>query len=1069
MSLSIGPGINIAGSVNITPAIGTTIPDNPIIGTAFSNTPTAATVTYTAPTENGGSTILKYIATSTPDGVTGTLNQAGSGTITVDGLTPSTSYTFRVTATNSIGISSPSLPSNSITTAGAGPLNTVAPVVTGTATVGQTLSTTNGTWTGTPTIVFTYQWQRNEVNISSATSSTYILVDADAENPIRCVVTGTNSAGTNLANSNATSNVSAIAPGAPTIGTATAITTSATVTFTAPVNNGGSTILSYTATSSPGGLTGTVTQAGSGTITVSGLTIGTSYTFTVTATNIIGTGSSSSASNSITAYSAPFNTVAPVVSGTATVGQTLSIANGTWLGTEIIQYSYTWQRNGINIGGSAYFSTYTLVAADAGNSIRCVVGAANTYGSSSANSNSTSNVAAIVPNAPIIGTATPTSLTSISVAFTAPASNGGSTIQSYTATSSPGGITGTLNQAGSGTIIVTGLTTGTSYTFTVTATNSVGTSSPSSVSNSIATYTVPVNTVAPVVSGTERYESVLSCTTGTWTGTPTPTYTYQWQRNGVNISLATNNTYTLTSFDVFTVINCVVTGTNQFGTASASSNSTLDILPIAPGAPTSIIAFTNGSTGAYVEYTAPINNGGAAITSYTATSSPGNITGTVSQSGSGTIIITGLTPATSYTFTVTATNGYGTSSPSTASNSITTNNGVPNAPTIGTATATGDITANVAYTAPAFNGGATIIRYTATSNPGNITGTLTQAGSGTISVTRLVPSTSYTFTVTATNSVGTGSPSAASNSITTNAPPAGAKRAIFGFGNTSTTTYVSMVNLVSYYGIVASDVTNLYGGRATLAAAGYGGDKALFGFGVTGAGASNVTNLVSNTGVLASDSGGVGTIRARLAASGYGGDKAIFGFGLNNSGVYVSTTNLVSNTGVVAANQTVTTGRSRGYLAGATYGSSGRAIFGYGQVSTNVSTTVTNQVSNTGAVANDVTGVGTARWGLAAAGYGGDKAIFGFGYNGTQRYGVTNLVSNTGVVATDTAFVGTPRYYLAAAGYGGNKAIFGYGMAVGQYTTITNLVSNTGVVASDVSGIGTARNNLAAASYSSTV
>ena len=85
MSLSIGPGINIVGSVIITPAIGTTIPDNPIIGIAFSNVQTSANVSYTAPSDNGGSTILKYIATSTPSGLTGTLNQAGSGTITADG------------------------------------------------------------------------------------------------------------------------------------------------------------------------------------------------------------------------------------------------------------------------------------------------------------------------------------------------------------------------------------------------------------------------------------------------------------------------------------------------------------------------------------------------------------------------------------------------------------------------------------------------------------------------------------------------------------------------------------------------------------------------------------------------------------------------------------------------------------------------------------------------------------------------------------------------------------------------------------------------------------------------
>lgn len=74
----------------------------------------------------------------------------------------------------------------------------------------------------------------------------------------------------------------------------------------------------------------------------------------------------------------------------------------------------------------------------------------------------------------------------VSVAFSAPVNNGGSTITSYTATSSPGDFTGTVNQAGSGTIAVTGLTNGTAYTFTVSATNSVGTSLPSAASNAVS-------------------------------------------------------------------------------------------------------------------------------------------------------------------------------------------------------------------------------------------------------------------------------------------------------------------------------------------------------------------------------------------------------------------------------------------------------------------------------------------------------------------------------------------------------------------------------------------------------
>ena len=79
---------------------------------------------------------------------------------------------------------------------------------------------------------------------------------------------------------------------------------------------------------------------------------------------------------------------------------------------------------------------------------------------------------------------------------------------------------------------------------------------------------------------------------------------------------------------------------------------------------------------------------------------------------------------------------------------------------------------------------------------------------------------------------------------------------------------------------------------------------------------------------------------------------------------------------------------------------------------------------------------------------------------------MTNLVSNTGVVATDTAGVGTARYGPAAAGYSTDKAIFGYGNNNSYAAiSITNLVSNTGVVGNDVTGVGTARQALAAASY----
>ena len=93
--------------------------------------------------------------------------------------------------------------------------------------------------------------------------------------------------------------------------------------------------------------------------------------------------------------------------------------------------------------------------------------------------------ATTAPDAPTIGTATALSPTSASISFTEPTSNGGATIETYTATSTPGSITGRLLQSGSGSITVTGLTASTAYTFTVTASNSVGTSTASSASVSI--------------------------------------------------------------------------------------------------------------------------------------------------------------------------------------------------------------------------------------------------------------------------------------------------------------------------------------------------------------------------------------------------------------------------------------------------------------------------------------------------------------------------------------------------------------------------------------------------------
>jgi hypothetical protein len=85
------------------------------------------------------------------------------------------------------------------------PHNTVAPVVSGTPAVGQTLTSTAGTWTGVPTPVITYQWRATSVDIAGATSATFALTAAQSGKIVDCKVTGTNPSGSESRTGNALS------------------------------------------------------------------------------------------------------------------------------------------------------------------------------------------------------------------------------------------------------------------------------------------------------------------------------------------------------------------------------------------------------------------------------------------------------------------------------------------------------------------------------------------------------------------------------------------------------------------------------------------------------------------------------------------------------------------------------------------------------------------------------------------------------------------------------------------------------------------------------------------------
>ena len=141
------------------------------------------------------------------------------------------------------------------------------------------------------------------------------------------------------------------APGPPTNVAATPGNAQAIVSFTPPINDGGVAITSYTVTADPGGATMTGSASP---VTMSGLLNGTGYTFTVTATNSIGTSLPSVATSTVTPATLPSVTTpssASVSSSTATLGGNVTNDGGATLSVRGVVYSQTAINSNPQIGG----------------------------------------------------------------------------------------------------------------------------------------------------------------------------------------------------------------------------------------------------------------------------------------------------------------------------------------------------------------------------------------------------------------------------------------------------------------------------------------------------------------------------------------------------------------------------------------------------------------------------------------------------------------------------------------------------------------------------------------------
>jgi Fibronectin type III domain len=199
------------------------------------------------------------------------------------------------------------------------------------------------------------------------------------------------------------------------------------------------------------------------------------------------------------------------------------------------------------------------------------------------------------------------------------------------------------------------------------------------------------------------------------------------------------------------------------GAASVASSPVTPRPATVPGAPTQVTAQARNQS-ALVSWQPPANDGGLSLTGYTVTASPGGAQASV-PAASTTATVPNLSNGTAYTFTVKAINAKGAGAASTPSAAVTPGLTPPDPPSDVTASALGNGSITVGWTAPVYTGGQAVTGYTVTVQPGGRTVSLPADVTST-DISSLASQTAYTFTVTARNAIGVSSASPPSTPLT---------------------------------------------------------------------------------------------------------------------------------------------------------------------------------------------------------------------------------------------------------------------------------------------------------------
>jgi titin len=555
-------------------------------------------------------------------------------------------------------------------------------------------------------------------------------------------------------------------PGAPTNLALASGDGSLVASWEAPVSNGGAPVIAYTVYNGDVAVGFTTNLS----YTITGLTNGSSYRISVTATNTSGEGVKCSIVSGTPRIPPPrpasqvptAPTSLSLVAGNGSIAASwgLPVSNG----AETIS-SYNVYRDGVLIA-SPLTTSYNLTGLQNGRSYAVVVTAVNLVGEGPASS--PQSATPVSPPLPVFTAPdAPTNLQlipgngTISASWSAPVNDGGLPITAYRLFIDNNIIP--FNST-STSYTFSALMNGYNYMISVSAVNSINVGAPSipvsatpfAPPPSLTTPTAPTSLSLIATDAAIAVSWSLPVSNGGAAITNYKVYNY-----GALVGSTPNTSYNMTGLLNGTNYSITVTAENSEGegvpSAAQQATPTAPSPPpppsvTVPGAPTNL-QLSAGDGSVTVSWSAPANNGGAGVVSYTIYNNGNEVGNSVLTP----YTISGLQNGTSYSISVTATNSEGEGLPCAAQQATPVAPSAPGAP-LALSVIPGDTTAALSWSAPASNGGSPITRYNVYNN-----GNLIAFSEGlSYSIESLTNGINYNVLVKAVNLVGEG---AASNRV----------------------------------------------------------------------------------------------------------------------------------------------------------------------------------------------------------------------------------------------------------------------------------------------------------------